>query len=101
MIGQDSVAACPGPPDGDCCRPGDLDELCTAGEVVWVGAGAVGASDGRVRLVFREQVGLLVPERDDGPEHRHTLMVRRTLADVLIRRGALEEAEQTLDRLVA
>ena len=27
-----------------------LDELCTAGELVWVGAGSIGASDGRVRL---------------------------------------------------
>ncbi|MEZ5166398.1 MAG: hypothetical protein R2695_07865 [Acidimicrobiales bacterium] len=40
----------------------DLDQLCTTGEVVWVGAGAIGAADGRVRLVFRDQVGALVPE---------------------------------------
>jgi ATP-dependent Lhr-like helicase len=38
----------------------DLDELCATGEVVWVGAGAVGARDGRVRLLFRDQAGLLV-----------------------------------------
>ena len=41
-------------------RPADLDALCTSGEVVWVGAGALGANDGRVRLVFRDQAGLLV-----------------------------------------
>jgi ATP-dependent Lhr-like helicase len=41
-------------------RPADLDALCTAGEVVWVGAGPVGASDGRVRLLFRDQAALLV-----------------------------------------
>ena len=42
-------------------KPADLDQLCTSGEVVWVGAGGLGATDGRVRLVFRDQAGLLVP----------------------------------------
>ena len=42
-------------------KPADLDQLCTSGEVVWVGAGALGATDGRLRLVFRDQAGLLVP----------------------------------------
>ena len=42
-------------------KPADLDQLCTSGEVVWVGAGALGATDGRVRLVFRDQASLLVP----------------------------------------
>jgi ATP-dependent Lhr-like helicase len=45
-------------------RPSDLDALCAAGEVVWVGAGALGSSDGRVRLVFREQAAALL----DGPD---------------------------------
>ena len=44
-------------------RPADLDALCTAGEVVWIGAGPLGAADGRVRLLFRDQAGLLVPAR--------------------------------------
>ena len=42
-------------------RPPMLDELCTAGEVVWVGAGALGARDGRVRLCFVDQLALLAP----------------------------------------
>ena len=53
-------------------RQSDLDALCTAGEVVWVGAGALGATDGRVRLVYRDRLGLLVPTADeppDGPVH--------------------------------
>ncbi|HEY3000322.1 MAG TPA: helicase-related protein [Acidimicrobiales bacterium] len=58
-------------------RPADLDALATAGELVWVGAGAIGATDGRVRLVFRDQAGLLVPDAGspeaedlpDGPVH--------------------------------
>ena len=53
-------------------RSSDLDELCTSGEVVWVGAGSLGAADGRIRLVYRDQVGLLVPDTDepsDDPTH--------------------------------
>ncbi len=42
-------------------RPGMLDELCAAGELVWVGAGALGADDGRVRLYFRDRVRMLAP----------------------------------------
>ena len=40
-------------------RSADLDALCTAGELVWVGAGALGATDGRLRLLFRDQAALL------------------------------------------
>ncbi len=42
-------------------RPSMIDELCTSGEVVWVGAGALGARDGRVRLCFADQLALLAP----------------------------------------
>ncbi len=45
-----------------------MDELCASGELVWVGAGRVGArraggsgTDGRVALYFREDVALLGP----------------------------------------
>ncbi len=60
-----------------------LDELCTAGEVVWVGAGAVGARDGRVRLVFADQLALLAPgweerERPEGAVHDGIREVLRT-----------------------
>jgi ATP-dependent helicase Lhr and Lhr-like helicase len=41
--------------------PSWLDELCTSGEVVWIGAGALGRSDGRVALYFREDVRLAGP----------------------------------------
>ncbi|WP_255566609.1 DEAD/DEAH box helicase [Iamia sp. SCSIO 61187] len=55
-------------------RPADLDALAASGDVVWVGAGAIGAGDGRVRLAFRDELGLLVPEPDadglpDGAVH--------------------------------
>ncbi len=55
-------------------RPALLDELCTSGEVVWVGAGAIGSNDGRVRLCFADQLALLAPsweqvDRPDQPIH--------------------------------
>ncbi len=41
--------------------PAWLDELCTSGEVVWIGAGSRGRSDGRIALYFREDVRLAGP----------------------------------------
>ena len=38
-----------------------MDELCAGGELVWVGAGPVGARAGRVALYFREDAPLLGP----------------------------------------
>ena len=50
-------------------RSSMLDELCTSGDVVWLGAGAIGSSDGRVRLCFADQIAVLAPswERIDPP----------------------------------
>jgi ATP-dependent Lhr-like helicase len=67
-------------------RPSALDELCTSGDVVWVGAGSIGSRDGRVRLCFVDQVAALapgweVPERPSGALHDG-------LREVLARRGA-------------
>jgi ATP-dependent Lhr-like helicase len=36
-----------------------LDSLCASGEVVWVGAGSIGRSSGRVALYFREDAPLI------------------------------------------
>jgi ATP-dependent Lhr-like helicase len=53
-----------------------LDALCASGEVVWVGAGALGRNSGRVALYFREDAEALGPpsvrggvERPEGPDH--------------------------------
>ncbi len=60
-------------------KSSDLDQLCMAGELVWVGAGALGSSDGRVRLAFRDQAAVLIPHCEqpvDGAVHdalRHGL----------------------------
>ena len=47
--------------------PAWLDELCTSGELVWIGAGALGRSDGRVAIYFREDVRLPAPRRPPTP----------------------------------
>jgi ATP-dependent helicase Lhr and Lhr-like helicase len=39
--------------------PAWMDQLCASGEVVWVGAGALGRHSGRVALYFREDAPLL------------------------------------------
>ncbi len=67
-------------------RSAQLDELCTAGDVLWVGAGAIGSADGRVRLCFADQLPLLAPgwevqERPAGALHD-------ALRTVLAERGA-------------
>jgi ATP-dependent Lhr-like helicase len=38
-----------------------LDQLCASGEVIWVGAGALGRNSGRVALYFREDAEALGP----------------------------------------
>ena len=43
--------------------PAWMDQLCAAGEVVWIGAGALGRS-GRVALYFRDDVALLGAPRE-------------------------------------
>jgi ATP-dependent Lhr-like helicase len=42
-------------------RASMLDDLCTSGEVVWVGAGSLGGNDGRIRLYFADQLATLLP----------------------------------------
>jgi ATP-dependent Lhr-like helicase len=52
-----------------------MDQLCAAGEVVWIGAGALGRNSGRVALYFREDLTVLGPppyrgEIPDGDAHQ-------------------------------
>jgi ATP-dependent Lhr-like helicase len=51
-----------------------MDQLCASGELVWVGAGALGRNSGRVALYFRDDAEAIGPppnksERPDTPEH--------------------------------
>jgi ATP-dependent helicase Lhr and Lhr-like helicase len=41
--------------------PSWIDQLCAGGEIVWIGAGALGRSSGRVALYFREDLPVLGP----------------------------------------
>jgi ATP-dependent helicase Lhr and Lhr-like helicase len=49
--------------------PSWIDQLCAGGELVWIGAGALGRSSGRVALYFREDLSVLGPPsvRGGGP----------------------------------
>ncbi|MEE9414783.1 MAG: DEAD/DEAH box helicase, partial [Acidimicrobiales bacterium] len=67
-------------------RPGELDQLCASGEVVWVGAGAIGASDGRIRFVFRDQAALIVPSADSADQPSEP--IHDALREVLTARGS-------------
>jgi ATP-dependent Lhr-like helicase len=54
--------------------PAWIDALCLSGELVWVGAGALGRSDGKVALYFREDAPALGPppgrqQRPEGDLH--------------------------------
>ena len=46
--------------------PAWMDQLCASGELVWVGAGALGRNSGRVALLFREDARFLGPPNVKG-----------------------------------
>ncbi len=48
-------------------RPSDLDTLCAAGEVVWVGHGPLGERDGRLALYLTDDLPLLLPAPGEAP----------------------------------
>ena len=64
--------------------PAWIDQLCASGELVWIGAGALGRHSGRVALYFREDLSILGPpplpkgSTVDLPQHD---LVRERLAD--------------------
>jgi len=84
-----------------------LDELCTSGELVWIGAGAIGRNDGRVALYFREDIRLAGPPAANAklepPEGELCERIRARLAegpcfwlDLLELEGAPEEIHEAL-----
>jgi len=62
----------------------DLDELCTAGELLWRGVAPLGQSDGRIALFLREHYPLLSP----GPGEIENDLAR-SLLDLMAARGAV------------
>jgi ATP-dependent Lhr-like helicase len=82
--------------------PTALDQLCASGEVVWVGAGALGSRSGRVALYFREDARYLgpPPTKADPPSDPLHDALRERLAvgaafwtDLLADMGEVEPVE--------
>ncbi|MDQ6750383.1 MAG: DEAD/DEAH box helicase, partial [Actinomycetota bacterium] len=59
-----------------------MDQLCASGELVWIGAGALGRRSGRVALYFREDVAAIGPPpvKGEAPTAREHDAVRERLA---------------------
>jgi ATP-dependent Lhr-like helicase len=59
-----------------------LDQLCASGELVWVGAGALGRNSGRVALYFRDDAELIgpPPNKSDPPNMPEHDALRERLA---------------------
>jgi len=70
-------------------KPADLDALCAAGEVVWVGIAPLGERDGRLALYLAEDLPLLHTGRGESPAGELHGRVR----ELLERRGASFFAE--------
>jgi len=70
-------------------RSQDLDALCAAGEVVWLGAGPLGERDGRIALYLVEDLRLLHAPHPDPPRGE----VHERLREHLSRHGASFFAE--------
>jgi ATP-dependent Lhr-like helicase len=60
-------------------RQEDLDTLCAAGEVVWVGMGPLGERDGRVALFLTDHLPLLFAVRAEPPVGAHHDRIREHL----------------------
>ncbi len=87
--------------------PAWMDELCTSGELVWLGAGALGRADGRIALYFREDIRLAGPPPSnaklDVPSGALHDSIRERLAqgpcfwlDLLELEGTAEELHEAL-----
>jgi ATP-dependent Lhr-like helicase len=82
--------------------PAWLDQLCAAGELVWVGAGALGRRSGKVVLYFREDARWLGPPplRGERPAEPLHVLLRERLTqgaafwtDLLADLGEIEPVE--------
>ena len=58
--------------------PAWMDQLCASGELVWVGAGALGRNSGRVALLFREDARFLGPPNREGRSRRPSRRTTRS-----------------------
>lgn len=70
-------------------RPGDLDTLIAAGEIVWCGLEPIGETDGRVALYLADKLQELRPavpleDKQDPPDEK-----QRQILEILAARGAM------------
>src|SRR5437763_2251842 len=79
-----------------------MDQLCAAGELVWIGAGALGRRSGKVALYFRDDARWLGPPpfKGESPSEPVHEAIRERLAagasfwtDLLVDLGSFEAAE--------
>jgi len=82
-----------------------LDELCAAGEVLWMGAGPLGRDDGRVVLLLPDSAALLAPAPGalgappEGPEHDRVREVLEARGACFFRELAGPDDAASLDAL--
>jgi ATP-dependent Lhr-like helicase len=83
--------------------PAWMDQLCASGEVVWVGAGALGRHSGRVALYFREDAPMLGPPPLAKPSAvetpQHSLVRERLAAGACFFTDLLLEVELSPEEL--
>jgi ATP-dependent Lhr-like helicase len=70
-------------------RPEDLDALCAAGELVWVGMAPLGGHDGRIALYLSDDLDLLHPPS----EEEQTAKLHGRIREHLVQAGASFFAE--------
>ena len=79
-----------------------MDQLCASGEVVWIGAGALGRHSGRVALYFREDLAVLGPPPFRGAEpdaEAHALIRERLDAGACFFTDLLVDVDLVPDEL--
>ncbi|GGK90665.1 DEAD/DEAH box helicase [Mangrovihabitans endophyticus] len=81
--------------------PAHLDELCSGGEVVWAGSGALGGHDGWVTLAYADSAALLLPPPDDEaalPPLHQSVLTALTDGQALFFRALSDRVESTDDQ---
>ncbi|WNV74381.1 ATP-dependent helicase [Geodermatophilus sp. DSM 44513] len=81
--------------------PAMLDELTSAGEVLWAGAGGLPGGDGWVSLVPADLAPLLLPEALEMPEAGHTVLDHLAGGQALFFRGLADLTGATDDAALA
>jgi ATP-dependent helicase Lhr and Lhr-like helicase len=79
-----------------------MDQLCASGEVVWIGAGALGRHSGRVALYFRDDAALIGPPpvRGEAPsEPAHAAVRERLVAGACFFTDLLVDVELSPEEL--